>query len=131
MKKDRLLNPDIIKSIAALGHTELLCIADCGLPIPEGTKTIDISVVAGLPGFLDVLKAVMSELVVESAIVASEIDEVNEKLMADIQSTLGDIPVARIPHEDFKQKLSKAKCVIRTGEILSYANVLLVGGVNF
>ena len=131
MKKDRLLNPEIISSIAALGHTELFCIADCGLPIPEGTKTIDISVTAGLPKFLDVLKVVMSELVVESAIVTSEIDEVNAGLMADMQEILGDMPVARMSHEDFKKQLPKAKCVIRTGETSSYANVLLVGGVNF
>lgn len=131
MKKDRLLNPEIVASVAALGHTEMLCIADCGLPIPEGTKTIDISVTAGLPGFLDVLKTVMTELVVESAIVASEIDEVNPGLMAETQAALGDIPVKRMPHEEFKKQLPAAKCVIRTGETSSYANVLLVGGVNF
>lgn len=131
MKKDRLLNPEIIRSVAALGHTEMLCIADCGLPIPEGTKTIDISVTAGVPGFLDVLKAVMSELVVEGAVVASEIDEVNPGLMAEMQAILGDIPTKRIPHEEFKRQLSGTKCVIRTGETSSYANVLLVGGVNF
>lgn len=131
MKKDRLLNPAIVASVAALGHTEMMCIADCGLPIPEGTKTIDISVTAGLPGFLDVLKTVMSELVVESAIVASEIDAVNPGLMADTQAILGDIPVKRMSHEEFKKQLTAAKCVIRTGETSSYANVLLVGGVNF
>jgi len=131
MKKDRLLNPAIVASVAALGHTEMMCIADCGLPIPEGTKTIDISVTAGLPGFLDVLKTVMSELVVESAIVASEIDAVNPGLMADTQAILGDIPVKRMLHEEFKKQLTAAKCVIRTGETSSYANVLLVGGVNF
>ncbi|MEG1269322.1 MAG: RbsD/FucU domain-containing protein, partial [Oscillospiraceae bacterium] len=55
MKKDRLLNSAIIAQIAGLGHTEYLCIADCGLPIPKDTKVIDISITAGNPSFLNVL----------------------------------------------------------------------------
>ena len=41
MKKNGLLNPALLAELAALGHTEYLCIADCGLPIPQGVKTID------------------------------------------------------------------------------------------
>ena len=131
MKKDRVLNPHILEEIAALGHTEHLCIADCGLPIPKGTKTVDISLTAGIPGFLDVLQAVNTELVTEQAIVASEIDAVNPALMAEIQTTLSGLPIQRVPHEEFKRLVQSAKCVIRTGETSSYANVILIGGVNF
>lgn len=131
MKKDRLLNPGIVEAVAALGHTEYLVIADCGLPIPKGTKVVDVSVSAGIPKFMDVLRAVNSELVVERAILASEISEKNPALEADIRAELGDIPFDKLPHEDFKKLLPQAKCIVRTGEILSYANVILVGGVNF
>lgn len=131
MKKDRLLNPNIISEIASLGHTEYLCIADCGLPIPKGVKTVDVSVTAGIPRFMELLEAVKEELVVESFIVASEIDQVNPLLMGDIQETLKDLPVKKVPHEEFKNLVADAKCVIRTGETSAYANVLLIGGVNF
>lgn len=131
MKKDRLLNPGILTEIASLGHTEYLCIADCGLPIPKETRVVDVSVVAGLPRFADVLEAVNSELVIESAIVASEIHDVNPEMMKRITQIVGDIPISSVPHEDFKKLLTRAKCVIRTGETSSYANVILVGGVNF
>ena len=73
MKKDRIKNPMILKEIAALGHTEYLCIADCGLPIPSGVTVVDISLTAGIPGFMDVLEAVNAELVTESYILAEEI----------------------------------------------------------
>ena len=33
MKKDGLLNPQILSAIAAMGHTEYLVIADAGLPV--------------------------------------------------------------------------------------------------
>ena len=131
MKKDRLLNPAILEAVAALGHTEYFVIADCGLPIPKGVKVIDVSVTAGIPKFMDVLKAVNSELVVERAILASEISDKNPKLESVIRAELGGIPFDKVPHEDFKKLTANAKAIVRTGEILSYANVILVGGVNF
>ena len=81
MKRDRLLNQEIISEVAALGHTEYFCIADCGLPIPKGVKVIDISITAGNPKFLDVLDVVREELVIESLILATEIDDKNPKLL--------------------------------------------------
>ncbi len=131
MKKDRLLNPEIISAIASLGHTEYLCIADCGLPIPQGVKAIDISLVGGSPRFLDVVDAVAEELVIESTILASEIDEKNPALLAQMQRRFGALPCEKVPHETFKELTKKAKCIIRTGENTSYANVIFVGGVNF
>lgn len=131
MKKDRILNPNILSEIAALGHTEYLCIADCGLPIPKGVKTVDVSVKAGIPKFMELLEAVNEELVIESFILASEIDSINPKLMKDIESTLKGLPAKKVSHEEFKKLVEKAKCVIRTGETSSYANILLIGGVNF
>ena len=131
MKRDRLLNREIVAEVAALGHTEYLCIADCGLPVPKGVKVIDISITAGKPSFLDVLDAVREELVVESIILASEIDEKNKPLSKEMEDRFGSMPIAKVPHEEFKRRTEKAKCIIRTGETRSYANVILVGGVNF
>lgn len=131
MKRDRLLNQGIISEVAALGHTEYFCIADCGLPIPKGVKVIDISITAGNPTFLDVLDAVREELVIESLILASEIDEKNPKLLKELEGRFDGMPVKKVIHEEFKKLTEKAKCIIRTGENSSYANVILVGGVNF
>lgn len=131
MKKDRLLNPLILREVAALGHTDYLCIGDSGLPVPEGVKVIDISVTAGLPRFLDVLRAVESELVVESYIIAEEIAEANPETQEKINEILPGKPAAMVPHEEFKHLTEHAKCMIRTGETSPYANIILVGGVNF
>ena len=131
MKKDRLLNRDIVYEVAALGHTEYICIADCGLPIPKGVRVIDISVQAGTPRFLEVLDAVREELVVESIVLASEIDEKNPELSRQMNDRFVECPIKKVSHEDFKELTKNAKCIIRTGEVKPYANVLLVGGVNF
>ena len=131
MKRDRLLNREIISEIAALGHTEYFCIADCGLPVPRGVKVIDISIVAGKPTFLEVLDAVREELVIESVIVASEMDEKNQGLSEEMDKRFGKIHGKKVCHEEFKRLTEQAKCIVRTGENSSYANVILVGGVNF
>lgn len=131
MKRDRLLNSEIVSEIAALGHTEYFCIADCGLPIPKGVKMIDVSITAGKPSFLDVLDAVSEELVIESLILAEEIDKNNKELSGQLNDRFKDIPTKKITHEEFKQLTRDAKCIVRTGETTSYANVILVGGVNF
>lgn len=131
MKCDRLLNREIIAEVAALGHTEYLCIADCGLPIPKDVKVIDISIIAGKPSFLEVVDAVTQELVVESIILAQEIDEKNKTLAGMMNERFDNKPICKVPHEEFKQLTQQAKCIIRTGENSSYANTILVGGVNF
>lgn len=131
MKKEKVLNPNILAAIASLGHTEFLCIADCGLPIPKDVYLIDVSVTAGIPKFIDVLKSVESELVVESFIYASEIDSANQETMKQIDSILKGKKSVKVTHEEFKNLIKHAKCIIRTGETSPYANVILVGGVNF
>ncbi len=131
MKKDKILNPDIIAAVASLGHTDFLCIADCGLPIPQGVQLIDVSVTARIPSFIQVLQTVASELVIESYICAKEIDKSNPNTMKEMEEILAEIPAKKVSHEEFKDLTSKSRCIIRTGENSPYANVILVGGVNF
>jgi D-ribose pyranase len=131
MKKTPLLNQDISRVIAGMGHTDMLVIADAGLPIPPEVERIDLAVVAGLPPLIDVLNAVLGELQVERAIVASEMREVSPHMRASIAATLNDLPIEDTAHATFKAMTRSARAVIRTGECTPYANVILVAGVVF
>ncbi len=131
MKKDKLLNSEIIRAIAALGHTQMLAVGDAGLPVPKGVPVIDLSLTKGVPSFAQVLEAVASELVVESYIYAEECTQANPGVEGNIQRILEGYPSRQVPHEGFKELVSQAKLVIRTGECTSYANIVLVAGVNF
>lgn len=53
-------------------HTDRLCIADCGLPIPDGVEVIDLSLKMGEPSFLAVLDVVLEHFGVEKIFLASE-----------------------------------------------------------
>ena len=73
MKKSRLLNSELSYEIAKIGHTAHITLCDAGLPIPQSVKRIDLAVEAGLPGFIQVLDPVLSEMQVEEIILAEEI----------------------------------------------------------
>lgn len=131
MRKTTLLNSEISYEISRIGHTQSLCVTDAGFPIPNGTKRIDTAIVKGVPGFLQVLEAVLSELCVEKAILAEEIKVKSPQMHAAILERLEGIPVEYISHEDFKRQSGGCTAIIRTGETVSFSNVLLIAGVTF
>jgi D-ribose pyranase len=114
-----------------MGHMDTLVVADAGLPIPRQTQRIDLALVAGMPPFLDTLRAVLSEMQVEKAIVAEEMLEVSPGIYQAIEELLGDVPIEIVTHLIFKEMTRSARAVIRTGEFTPYANISLVAGVVF
>ena len=131
MTKDGILNPELCQAIAACGHTDYFVIADCGLPIPKGARLIDLSLIRGVPRFMDTLKAVSRELVVESCILADETEAQSPSLYEEIRSAMGTLPVRTVSHEELKKLTANAKVIVRTGETTPFANIILSCGVNF
>ncbi|MBQ6594867.1 MAG: D-ribose pyranase [Clostridia bacterium] len=131
MKKTPLLNSDISRIVSDMGHTDMLTVGDCGLPVKDFVEKIDLSVRRGLPAFLDVLDTVLTELCVERIILAEEIRTASPEMEKQILSRFPGLPVDYIPHEDFKKKTEESRAVIRTGECTPYTNVILVSGVSF
>ena len=130
MKRAGILNVELARRCARLGHTDLVCVADCGLPVPAHVPVVDLAVVQGLPRFADVLDALLDELVVEGHVVAEEITGAPaESLVDERADRLGERSVVR--HEDLKRMVSDCAFVVRTGEATPYANVVLRCGVPF
>lgn len=128
MKKSGLLNPNLSRAIARLGHTDAFVIADCGLPIPADVPVIDLALVFGIPRFADVLGAILEEVVVEGFTIASEAGQDVRNLLK--QRVPGEA-IAEVPHEEFKKLVAGAAFVVRTGETTTYANALVRCGVPF
>jgi D-ribose pyranase len=55
----------------------------------------------------------------------------NAETFRFLENLFSEIPVRKIPHETFKERLIQAKAVIRTGEATPHANVILESGVAF
>lgn len=134
MKKLGILNSDISTLLSHLGHTDLIAIGDCGLPIPDEVLKIDISLKLGSPSFIEVLGEVLKDMKVEGVILADEIATKNKSLLDDTIKLLEGEQIKDIKyvsHEEFKNKTKEVKAVIRTGENTPYANIMLRSGVIF
>ncbi|MDL2211595.1 D-ribose pyranase [Erysipelotrichaceae bacterium OttesenSCG-928-M19] len=132
MKKNGILNREINDVLGKLGHTDTICIGDCGLPLPKGIKVVDLTLKIGIPSFMDVLQVIIEEMQIESYVLASEIKEKNKKLVNEIENNaLKDLPHTFVSHEEFKVMTKDCQLIIRTGEANPYANIILQGGVIF
>ena len=131
MKKSKVINSDISRVIAQMGHFDQISIGDAGMPVPMTTEKIDLAVDNGIPSFMDVLNNVLEELEVQRIYLAEEIKTENPEMLKNIQARLPETPVTFIPHSEMKAALNDSRAFIRTGEMTPYANILLESGVVF
>ena len=133
MKRHGILNSDISSVLSYMGHTDRICIADCGLPIPEETERIDLAVKFGQPTFMELLKVVGDDMKIEKIVLAEEIKENNPKVLAEINDYFAgqEIEVEFVSHVELKEMTKECKAVIRTGETTPYANIILQSGCIF
>ncbi len=131
MKKTKLINSELSYTISQMGHTDSLTIGDCGLPIPQSVKRIDLALTHGVPAFLDTLDVVLEELCVEEIVIAKEIVDNNKEVYEEIIKRFKNIKLTMISHEDFKIMTKESHAVVRTGECSPYANIILKSGVVF
>lgn len=132
MRKTVLLNSGISSVISRMGHTDMLTVGDCGLPIPEEVERIDLALKLGVPTFLETLDTILAELCVEKIILAEEIKTVSPQMHAAILERFDKgVQVEYVPHAQFKQESKKSRAIVRTGECTSYANIILCSGVTF
>jgi D-ribose pyranase len=130
MKKTPLLNIALSQLIAGLAHGDSIVIGDAGLPVPAGVQLIDLALTRGVPGLIETVQAILTEMHVEQHILATELGERNP-LIAQQVSQFSLPGKQQMSHDDFKQRTQQAKAIIRTGEYSPYANILLISGVVF
>lgn len=124
-----ILNPHVLSLLARVRHTNALVIADRGFPFWPGIETVDISLIDGVPTVLQVLAAVRRNFVVDEAYMAEEFLGVNSaEIREAFARELKGAKVIHEPHARFKQRVPGAIGLIRTGDTVQYANVILVSG---
>ena len=127
MQRHGILNSHIAKILADLGHTDTICISDCGLPVPEGVQKIDLALDFGVPSFEQVVSIIAKHMKSEAVYVAKEIKEHNPEAYDFLESTFpsNQYEWVETSHEAFKEATKQCKCIIRTGEASPYANIIL------
>lgn len=124
-----ILNPNLLSLLARVRHTNTLVIADRGFPFWPGLETIDLSLVDGVPTVLQVLSAVRQNHVVLQAFMAEEFLRVNTTTTRDaLTAACGGVSITYEPHDLFKHRVPRAIGLVRTGDTVQYANMILVSG---
>ena len=129
MLKKGNLNPHLNSLLAKFRHTNALVIADRGFPSWPKLETVDLSVVDDLPTILQVLKAIRPNLSIAKAYMASEFKKNNDAaIRAAFTKGLSGIPLSYEPHVKFKKRVPGSIGLIRTGDSVQYANMILISG---
>ncbi len=134
MKKTALLNIALSQAVASLGHGDRVVIGDAGMPVPPGTPLVDLAVTPGVPDFVSVLQALLSEMQVESHVLAEESLAAQPPALAELERLTADGalgPRQLVSHAELKALCQGARVQIRTGECQPYTNLILVAGVAF
>ncbi|HEV2208632.1 MAG TPA: RbsD/FucU domain-containing protein [Verrucomicrobiae bacterium] len=129
MFNSRVLNPHLLSLLARVRHTNALVIADRGFPFWPNLETIDISLMDDVPTVLQVLDAVRPAFQAVQAIMAREFLEQNTPATRNaFAQALAGVPLIHEPHLDFKKRVPGAVGLIRTGDTIQYANLMLISG---
>lgn len=124
-----ILNPQLLSLLARVRHTNSLVIADRGFPFWPGIETVDISLIDDVPTVLQVLAAVRKNFAVAEAFMADEFLRANSP---QVRGAFAREPrgtaLTHEPHGEFKQRVPRAIGLVRTGDTVPYANIILVSG---
>jgi D-ribose pyranase len=129
MLNTRILNPQLLSLLARIRHTNALVIADRGFPFWPQIETVDISLMDGIPSVLQVLAALRPDFQAVQAYMAREfLRENTPATRALFAAGLKGIPTSYEPHVQFKKRVPGAIGLVRTGDTIQYANLILVSG---
>jgi D-ribose pyranase len=126
MLKSGILNPAINSLLSRVRHTNTLVVADRGFPFWPQIETVDISLVDDVPRVLEVLAAIRANFVVGKAFMAEEFRTQNDAATRTrFEQALAGVTLSFESHLEFKKRVPQAIGLIRTGDTIQYANVIL------
>jgi D-ribose pyranase len=127
MIRNGIINPQINSLIARVRHTNMLVISDRGFPYWPMIETIDISLVDDVPSVLQVLNAIRPNYSIGQVFMAKEFIKANNPAVrAQFAKNLDGLKVTYEAHVDLKKRVPLAIGLIRTGDTVQYANMILV-----
>jgi D-ribose pyranase len=125
----KILNPAVLSLLARVRHTNSIVIADRGFSFWPRIETIDLSLADDVPTVLQVLATIRPDFNAVQAYMAREFRQHNEtKVQKTFSKALDGVPLRYEPHGEFKKRVPEAIGLIRTGDTVQYANIILVSG---
>jgi L-fucose mutarotase len=136
MMLGRLLQPDMLATLARAGHGSCVLIADGNYPVsthsPAGAAKVFLNLRPGMVQVADVLEVLRDTVPIEQATLMATPDgqpaPIHEAL---IKLLPPGVPVRKLPRSEFYGAVSQptTALVVATGEERRFANILLTIGV--
>lgn len=121
-----IINPAINSLLSRVRHTDTLIISDWGFPNMAGVETIDISLVAGIPRVVDVVRAIRMNFNCAKGVMAKEFREVNStETLCKYEELLNGVSIVWEPHAALKLRAERVVGIIRTGDTTRFGNIVL------
>lgn len=131
MKHGRILNAELSKAIAMMGHGDVFMVCDAGFPIPLDRWRIDLAVTHNVPDLYTVLELVLGELSVEKVLYADLVVEHNQPLLQRLRELFDGTgaELEAVPNERIMGDVARnAKVIVRTGAFNPWGNIGIVCG---
>jgi D-ribose pyranase len=126
MLKSGILNPQVNSLLSRVRHTNTLVIADRGFPFWPAIETVDLSLVDDIPRVLDVLQAIRRNFNSGRFFMAEEFRLNNSPdIVTRFASAMAGADTLYESHINLKKRIPHAIGLIRTGDTIQYANIIL------
>jgi D-ribose pyranase len=131
VKRSGILNAELARALASMGHGDGLLVVDAGFPVPADSVRIDLAFVQDQPDLRTVLDGIGNEFIAERIVVADEVRTHNAPLHDWLAQRWPTTDLETIPHTQMlATAAAQAKAVVRTGAFEPWGNVLLISGVD-
>ncbi len=133
MQPDTILNAQLARSLASLGHTDIVLVTDAGFPIPKDAEIVDMGLTAGVVDVLTILRTLRRHMFVEEVHFAPEVKSEYPSLYRDVQEIYTGSGASFVPatHEQLIAEWAPgAKFVVRSGSLTAWANFALVASTD-
>lgn len=129
MLRSGILNPQLNSLLSRVRHTNTLLIADRGFPFWPTIEIVDLSLVDNIPRVLDVLRAIRPNFTIGHIVMAEEFRLHNSPAVVnEFTAAMSGVEVRFEPHLEFKKRVPSVIGLIRTGDTIQYANMILESG---
>jgi D-ribose pyranase len=126
MVRTGILNPQINSLLSRVRHTNTLLITDRGFPYWPTIETVDLSLVDDIPRVLDVLRAIRLNFTIGQVTMAEEFRSNNSPTVVnEFAQALSGLEIHYETHAGFKKRVPDVTGIIRTGDTIQYANMIL------
>jgi D-ribose pyranase len=126
MVRTGILNPQINSLLSRVRHTNTLLITDRGFPYWPTIETVDLSLVDDIPRVLDVLRAIRLNFTIGQVTMAEEFRSNNSPTVVnEFAQALSGLEIHYETHTGFKKRVPDLTGIIRTGDTIQYANMIL------